>query len=62
VVIVLQATEVMEIQVTMVNTGIMLEQELGSGVIPLLVMVLLGLMEEVTRHTLRSIGSEILNL
>lgn len=61
-VIVLQATEVMEIQVTMVNTGIMLEQELGSGVIPLLVMVLLGLMEEVTRHTLRSIGSEILNL
>jgi hypothetical protein len=59
---VLQATEVMDMQVMAVNTGIMVDKELGSEVIILLVMGPLGLMGEVTHHTLRSIGNEIMNL
>jgi hypothetical protein len=64
VVMVLQATEVMEVQVTLVNTRILMDKELGSEIITLLGMEPLSLMEEGARHCfLRSLcGGKIMNL
>ena len=64
VIMVLQATEVMEVQVALVNTRIMMDKELGPEVITLLGMEPLSLMEESPRlFSLRSFfGGEVMNL
>ena len=62
VVMVLQHTEVTKVQVTVVNSGIMVDKELGSEVTTLLVMGPLGLMGADPRHSFGSFGSENMNL